>query len=60
MKNPNFFLIKQDQYTAFIQKCFDMFTAESQTSGKPKLLISAATAPDSGRMAAYDLPKLNK
>lgn len=37
-----------------------MFLAESQQSGKPKLLITAATAADSGRMAAYDLPQLNK
>jgi hypothetical protein len=37
-----------------------MFTAEAQTSGKSKLLLSAAVAPDTGRMGAYDLPKLNK
>ena len=35
-----------------------MFVAESGSSGKSKLLLSAATAPDAGRMAAYDLPKL--
>ena len=37
-----------------------MFLAESLRTGKSKLLISAATAPDTGRMGAYDLPKLNK
>ncbi len=37
-----------------------MFIADGQKLGKPKLIISAATAPDSGRMAAYDLPALNK
>ena len=36
-----------------------MFTEESQTSGKTKLLITAATAPD-GRMYALDIPTLNK
>lgn len=37
-----------------------MFVAEAATSGKPKLLLSAATAPDTARMAVYDLPVLNK
>ena len=37
-----------------------MFVADSQKTGKSKLLISAATAPDTTRMAALDLPKLNK
>lgn len=36
-----------------------MFVAEAQSTGKPKLLLSAATAPDAGRMAAYNLPQLN-
>jgi GH18 family chitinase len=36
-----------------------MFVAEAQSTGKPKLLLSAATAPDAGRMAVYDLPQLN-
>ncbi len=36
-----------------------MFTQEAQTSGKTKLLLTAATAPD-GRMSALDLPALNR
>ena len=36
-----------------------MFTSEAQQTGKQKLLISAATAPDS-RMSALDLPALNQ
>jgi GH18 family chitinase len=36
-----------------------MFTAEASSSGKAKLLITAATAPD-GRMSALDLPALNR
>lgn len=37
-----------------------MFVAEAATSGKSKLFLTAATAPDAGRMAAYDLPVLAK
>jgi hypothetical protein len=37
-----------------------MFTAEAQQASKAKLLLSAATAPDSGRMGAYNIPELNK
>jgi len=37
-----------------------MFTAESQQVNKAKLLLSAATAPDSARMGAYNIPELNK
>ena len=44
----------------FLKTCNDMFVADSQKLGKDKLLLSAATAPDTGRMAALDLPKLNK
>ena len=36
-----------------------MFTEESQKSGKAKLLITAALAPD-GRMYALDIPALNR
>jgi hypothetical protein len=36
-----------------------MFTEEAKKSNKTKLLISAATAPDS-RMNSLDIPALNK
>ena len=36
-----------------------MFTQEASSSGKTKLLITAATAPD-GRMYALDIPALNR
>ena len=46
-------------YTAFVKACYDQFVADAQRTGKPRLLLSAATAPDS-RMNSLDLPELNK
>jgi hypothetical protein len=37
-----------------------MFVDEANKTGKDKLLLTAATAPDLGRMAALDIPQLNK
>ena len=36
-----------------------MFVQESAVTGKPKLLLTAATAPD-GRMSSLDIPALNR
>jgi GH18 family chitinase len=36
-----------------------MFSQEAQQSGKTRLLISAATAPD-GRMSSLNIPALNR
>lgn len=50
---------QKQQYTDTMQTCFDLFTKEAQVSGKKRLLLTAATAPD-GRMDALDIPVLNR
>jgi chitinase len=50
---------QQAQYSSLLQGCFNAFVAESKTSGKPRLLISAATAPDTPRLGGYKMSDLN-
>jgi chitinase len=49
---------QKQQYTDTMQTCYDLFTQEAKESGKKRLLLTAATAPD-GRMDSLDIPALN-